>query len=206
MDCYQWVEYGRLGLCGRCYQRWSRERPSLDGFKRAGVPARSPIFDGRHACLADLPPLVEAQLLLGIQRVIKLGLRVGADSLERVARRLRDERVEDVAVLSDASVLAPRDSEMFTTLRVILEAATDAVTDVESEFQRDVWRLRVLYPATRHQTPGDLVRRDFAAVASGVDEVVVPEAVGFDRRVDAIPERLLHSRPVEVSRDVAAPR
>ena len=128
------------------------ERPSLDGFKRAGVPARSPIFDGRHACLADLPPLVEAQLLLGIQRVIKLGLRVGADSFERVARRLRDERVEDVAVLSDASVLAPRDSEMFTTLRVILEAATDAMTDVESEFQRDVWHLRVLYPATRHQT------------------------------------------------------
>jgi integrase len=96
--------------------------------------------------------LVEAQLLLGIQRVIKLGLRVGADSLERVARRVRDERVEDVAVLSDASVLAPRDSEMFTTLRVILEAATDAMTDVESEFQRDVWHLRVLYPATRHQT------------------------------------------------------
>ena len=127
-------------------------RPSLDGFKRAGVPHRSPIFDGRHACLADLPPLVEAQLLLGIQRVIKLGLRVGADSLERVARRVRDERVEDVAVLSDASVLAPRDSEMFTTLRVILEAATDAMTDVESEFQRDVWHLRVLYPATRYQT------------------------------------------------------
>ena len=152
VDCYQWVEYGRLGLCGRCYRRWSRGRPSLDGFKRAGVPARSPIFDGRHACLADLPPLVEAQLLLGIQRVIKLGLRVGADSLERVARRVRDERVEDVAALSDASVLAPRDSEMFTTLRVILEAATDATTDVESEFQGDVWRLRVLYPATRHQT------------------------------------------------------
>lgn len=152
VDCNQWVEYGRLGLCGRCYQRWSRERPSLDGFKRAGVPARSPIFDGRHACLAVLPPLVEAQLLLGIQRVIKLGLRVGADSFERVARRVRDEWVEDVAVLSDASVLAPRDSEMFTTLRVILEAATDAMTDVESEFQRDVWHLRVLYPATRHQT------------------------------------------------------
>ena len=129
-----------------------RERPSLDGFKRAGVPHRSPIFDGRHACLAVLPPLVEAQLLLGIQRVIKLGLRVGADSFERVARRVRDEWVEDVAVLSDASVLAPRDSEMFTTLRVILEAATDAMTDVESEFQRDVWHLRVLYPATRHQT------------------------------------------------------
>jgi hypothetical protein len=143
---------GRLGLCGRCYQRWSRERPSLDGFKRAGVPARSPIFDGRHACLAVLPPLVEAQLLLGIQRVIKLGLRVGADSFERVARRMRDEWVEDVAVLSDASVLAPRDSEMFTTLRVILEAATDAMTDVESEFQRDVWHLRALYPATRYQT------------------------------------------------------
>jgi integrase len=152
VDCCQWVEYGRLGLCGRCYQRWSRERPSLDGFKRAGVPARSPIFDGRHACLADLPPLVEAQLLLGIQRVIKLGLRVGADSFERVARRVRDEWVEDVAVVSDASVLAPRDSEMFTTLRVILEAATDAMTDVESEFQRGVWHLRVLYPATRHQT------------------------------------------------------
>jgi hypothetical protein len=152
VDCYQQVEYGRLGLCGRCYQRWSRERPSLDGFKRGGVPARSPIFDGRHACLADLPPLVEAQLLLGIQRVVKLGLRVGADSLERVARRLRDERVEDIAVVSDASALAPRDSEMFTTLRVILEAATDAATDVESEFQRDVWRLRVLYPATRYQS------------------------------------------------------
>ena len=152
VDCNQWVEYGRLGLCGRCYQRWSRERPSLEGFKRAGVPARSPIFDGRHACLADLPPLVEAQLLLGIQRILKLGLRLGADSLERVARRLRDERVEDVAVLSDASVLAPRDSEMFTTLRVILEAATDAMTDVESEFRRDVWHLRVLYPATRQQT------------------------------------------------------
>ena len=152
VDCNEWVEYGRLGLCGRCYQRWSRERPSLEGFKRAGVPARSPIFDGRHACLADLPPLVEAQLLLGIQRVIKLGLRVGADSFERVARRVRDGWVEDVAVLSDASVLAPRDSEMFTTLRVILEAATDAMTDVESEFQRDVWHLRVLYPATRLQT------------------------------------------------------
>ena len=41
---------------------------------------------------------------------------------------------------------------MFTTLRVILEAATDAMTDVESEFQRDVWHLRVLYPATRYQT------------------------------------------------------
>jgi integrase len=152
LDCDQWVEYGRLGLCGRCYQRWSRERPSLDGFKPAGVPHRSPIFDGRHACLADLPPLVEAQLLLGIQRVIKLGVRVGADSFERVARRVRDGWVEDVAVLSDASVLAPRDSEMFTTLRVILEAASDAMTDVESEFQRDVWHLRVLYPATRHQT------------------------------------------------------
>ena len=49
-------------------------------------------------------------------------------------------------------MLAPRDSEMFTTLRVILEAATDAMTDVESEFQRDVWHLRVLYPATRLQT------------------------------------------------------
>ena len=49
-------------------------------------------------------------------------------------------------------MLAPRDSEMFTTLRVVLEAATDAVTDVESEFQRDVWRLRVLYPATRYQS------------------------------------------------------
>lgn len=152
VDCDQWVEYGRLGLCGRCYQRWSRTRPSVDGFKRAGVPARSRIFDGRHACFADLPSLVEAQLLLGTQRLIKLGLRVGVDSLERVARRLRDERVEDVAVLSDASVLAPRDSEMFTTLRVILEAATDAATDVESEFQYDVWRLRVLYPATRLQT------------------------------------------------------
>ena len=123
----------------------------LDAFKRGGVPARSPIFDGRHACFVDLPPLVEAQLLLGIQRIIKLGLRVGADSLERVTRRLRDERVEDVAVLSDVSALAPRDSEMFTTLRVILEAATDAVTDVESEFRRDVWHLRVLYPATRYQ-------------------------------------------------------
>jgi integrase len=152
VDCDQWVEYGRLGLCGRCYQRWSRETPSLDGFKRAGVPAPSPIFDGRHACFAELPPLVEAQLLLGIQRVIKLGLRVGADSFERVARRVRDEWVEDVAVLSDASVLAPRDSEMFTTLRVILEAATDAMTDVESEFRRDVWHLRVLFPATRQQT------------------------------------------------------
>jgi hypothetical protein len=136
VDCHEWVEYGRLGLCGRFYQRWSRTRPSLDGFKRAGVRARSPIFDGRHASFAELPPLVEAQLLLGIQRVIKLGLRLGADSLERVARRLRDERVEDVAVLLDASVLAPRDSEMFTTLRVILEAATDAATDVESEFRR----------------------------------------------------------------------
>ena len=152
VDCYQQVEYGRLGLCGPCYQRWSRERPSLDGFKEAGVPHRSPIFDGRHACLADLPPLVEAQLLLGIQRIIKLGLRLGADSLERVARRVRDERVEDIAVVSDASALAHRDSEMFTTLRVILEAATDAATDVESEFRRDVWHLRVLYPATRHQT------------------------------------------------------
>jgi len=151
-DCYEWVEYGRLGLCGRCYQRWSLEKPSLDAFTRAGVPARSPIFDGHHACFVDLPPLVEAQLFLGIQRILKLGLRVGADSLERVARRLRDERVEDVAVLSDASVLAPRDSEMFTALRVILEAATDAVTDVESEFRRDVWRLRVLYPATRYQS------------------------------------------------------
>ncbi len=151
-DCSRRVEYGRLGLCGRCYRRWSRERPSLDGFKRAGVPAPSPIFDGRRACFADLPPLVEAQLLLGIQRVIKLGLRVGADSFERVARRVRDERVEDIAVLSDASVLAPRDSEMFTTLRVILEAARDAMTDVESEFQRDVWHLRVLYPTTRYQT------------------------------------------------------
>ena len=79
VDCSQRTEYGRLGLCGRCYQRWSRGRPSLDGFKRAGVPARSPIFDGRHACFADLPPLVEAQLLLGIQRIIKLGLRLGAD-------------------------------------------------------------------------------------------------------------------------------
>ena len=152
VDCYQQVEYGRVGLCGPCYQRWSRERPSLAGFKRAGVPARSPIFDGRHACLADLPPLVEAQLLLGIQRLVKLGLRVGTDSLERVARRLRNGRVDDVTVLSDASVLAPRDSELFTTLRVILEAATDAATDVESEFQRDVWHLRVLYPATRYQS------------------------------------------------------
>ena len=152
VDCDQRARYGRLGLCGRCYRRWSRERLSLDGFKRAGVPARSPIFDGRHACFADLPPLVEAQLLLGIQRLIKLGLRVGVDSVERVARRLRDERIEDVAGVSDASVLAHRDTATFTTLRVILEAATDAMTDVESEFRRDVWHLRVLYPATRHQT------------------------------------------------------
>jgi integrase len=37
-------------------------------------------------------------------------------------------------------------------LRVIVEAASDAATDVESEFQRDVWHLRVLYPATHNQS------------------------------------------------------
>ena len=206
VDCCQWVEYGRLGLCGRCYQRWSRGRPSLDGFKRAGVPARGPIFDGRHACFVDLPPLVEAQLLLGIQRVVKLGLRVGADSLERVARRLRDERLDDVAVLSDASVLAPRDSEMFTTLRVGPGSGYRRCDRCRVGVSPRRVALARAVSGDALPEPGDLVRRNFAAVASGVDEGVVPKAVGFDRRVDALPECLLHSGPVEVLRDVAAPR
>ncbi|HTX07984.1 MAG TPA: site-specific integrase [Solirubrobacteraceae bacterium] len=143
------AEYRKAGLCAACYKRWLHHgKPEPDQFKAAGLPSTT--FDGRRAELSGLPALVEAQILLGIQRVIKLELQTSADSLQRIARKLRDQRVQDLRLL-DRSWNAGRNGAERWVFRVLREAAIDAATDIEEEFERDVWLLRILYPATRHR-------------------------------------------------------
>ena len=95
--------------------------------------------------------------------------------------------------MSDASALAPRDSATFTTLRVILEAATDAATDVESRVSARRVALARPVSGDALPDPGDLVRGDFAAVASGVDEVVVQKHLSY---AEGVRRRVLDQRSI----------
>lgn len=101
--------------------------------------------DGRVVDLSQLPELVRLEVLLGIQRAIKRGLKFGTYDMTWTINKLRQLGVSDARMLA---VSGQKRSRAF--LRTIHEATEDAFCSLDDELDRDVWRLRILFPAGQH--------------------------------------------------------
>ena len=151
VGCGYGIEIPGRGLCSACDLRLRsqrRMRPELDleSFKRRGLFAV--VTDGRTVDLSAMPELVRVQFLLGLQRLIHLGMQAPPSELALVARRIDEQRVDDLRGL-DHTKVAHRNCAG-RVARVLVEAAEDASTTIDEELLLDSWRVRVIFPDDRH--------------------------------------------------------
>lgn len=148
--CEYDLEIVSHGLCRACDQRWRKHRAkddrlTLEQFKRLGM--FSCVSDGRTVDLSGLTELVRTQFLLGLQRLIHLGMQAPPSELELIARRITQQRVDDLRFL-DHTRVANRNCAG-RVAKVLVEAAEDAATTLDEELLRESWRVRVIFPAER---------------------------------------------------------
>ena len=148
--CDYGIEVPSRGICRACDQRFRKHRrkcPELDleSFKRRGLLV---VADGRTVDLSELAELVRVQFLLGLQRLVHLGMQAPPSELALVARRIDEQHVDDLRGL-DHTKVANRNCAG-RVARVIVEAAEDAATTIDEELLLDSWRVRVIFPSDRH--------------------------------------------------------
>lgn len=150
--CSYGIEIPSKGICRACNLRLGkhlRREPGLDlaSFKRRGM--FSVLSDGRTVDLSGLPERVRLQFLLGLQRLLHLGMLAPPSELALVARRLHQQDVRDLRRLDHTRVANRNCAGRLA--KVMVEAAEDAATILEEELQRDVWRVRILFPNERRR-------------------------------------------------------
>jgi hypothetical protein len=157
VGCDHRTELSQKGLCRTCDARFMRQRrrdPNLDlaTFKRRGM--FSVVADGRTVDLSALPELVRLQFLLGLQRLIHLGMPAPPYELSFVARRIHEQRVQSLCELDHTKVAG--NNTACRLVSVMVEAAEDAATTIDEELHRDVWRVRIIFPNDRRHRGGVL--------------------------------------------------
>jgi integrase len=97
----------RAGLCRAHHSRWRRHRrqdPDLD-FDRWCQTQPRPWIDATRVVLAGLPPLVQAELLYGLQERCRRGSKTKPELLRTLCELLRNAKVESVLEFSTAQQL-----------------------------------------------------------------------------------------------------
>jgi integrase len=103
----------------------------------------NPVATGLSVTLRGLPPLVQAELLYGLQARCRRGSKTALDDVRSLARRLRDARAASVAEFDPGPARRAR----FRQLAADIQASVaGAVSSPELERHRDVWRMGVFGP------------------------------------------------------------
>lgn len=129
----------KVSFCPAHRARWRRELerdPRAD--RREWMRTARPVAMGSVVGLGGLPPLVLAEVLLGLQTRCRNGSRTEPSSLRGVTQAVRDQHVGSLFGLQSLTVRAYAD--LLSTLR---NYVTEALSSPEQERLQDLWNLRV---------------------------------------------------------------
>jgi integrase len=172
VSCGRLVDHPVSGLCGAHHHAWRHAgKPVLAVFASTSSPRRGD-RKGR-VVLRGLPERVITELLLGVQAALSEGRRIMPTDLRAVVDHLRDRQVSAVADLDTAGLSAPvRHFLHFTADRARL-----ACSDMASEYDKDVWDLRLWgWKGRLSFIGGDALHRNGRTTAPGIDQSWLKEA------------------------------
>jgi integrase len=133
----------QAGLCKPHVQRWHLYRADnpeadLDRWCRHAVP----VALGHVTVLKGLAPLVQVELLVGLQRRTDAGLVTRPTSMRYLVKLAHARRARSVFDLADVRSTAIR-SDAGAVLRSLLNELRCATSDPERERANDIWQLVV---------------------------------------------------------------
>jgi integrase len=144
----------RCGLCRAHDSRWRRHRrhdPDLD-FDRWCQTQPRPWIDATRVVLAGLPPLVQTELLYGLQERCRRGSKTKPELLRTLCELLRNARVESMLAFSTSSQLPWSQHTRVRTLRrqdscalagTMQTAVRQAFSSPELERRKHRWDMTV---------------------------------------------------------------
>ena len=154
LDCDA-LARGSEGICSEHWRHWRRVgAPRGVAFDRWASQVERPLPAARFLDLSGLPERVRLEVLVGLTVSIERPRRSRITELRRVMNRLQASGVGSILEI-DARTIAS------DSVRLFIEFAQDrlrlAAADPETEFEKDVWDLRV-FGSTRAW------RMDFTAI------------------------------------------
>jgi integrase len=150
----------RAGLCRAHHSRWRRHRrhdPDLD-FDRWCQTQPRPWIDATRVVLTGLPPLVQVELLYGLQERCRGGSKTKPELLRTLCELLRNARVESILEFSTSQQLPWAQHTRVRTLRrqdscalagTLETAVRRAFSSPELERRKPRWDMSVFgHPGT----------------------------------------------------------
>jgi integrase len=135
--------HGRRGLCRAHDVRWWEQhrtgKATVAGFE-AWCRSSAPVASGHEVVLRGLAPLVQTEILLGLQERCRSGALTYLYQLRIICRRLLSTNASTIATF-DVSRLAAHQRALAQDLQ---QAVLRAGTSPEDEQRKDVWNTAVL--------------------------------------------------------------
>lgn len=143
-QCQVWVcarqAHGRRGLCRAHDVRWSEQQrqgkvADFDGWCRSSTP----VTEAHEVALRGLPPLLQLQVLYGVQERSRMGTRTELFILRRLLRLAVSSGCTSILDVDAKSLPKPYRG----TLSDLQRSVGELVTTPEDEQVKDVWDMRV---------------------------------------------------------------